>query len=167
MTPDQFSRAVTNFRKAALPGRNLYLWCGDRRPLLGILGSELVVPISALDLDLPGELPLARAEHIRRGLELALEHWFDKLMMDRPARSLAVVYDLAVLAYYRVSLGAIYRRHASDRRMTVLCVEPTQQVSGLLPGVFEYNPLATQRYFSEQLPPDNVVEVPSNASSTD
>ena len=164
MTPEQFTAAVVSFRKRALPGRNLYLWCGEKRSLLEILGTESVVKVSALDL--PDSEPDAGADRVSRAFERSLDTWFDTVTTESPTYSIAVIHDVAVLAYHKVSLHAIYQRHASDRRMTVLCAEPSPQVSPSLPGVFEYNPQATHRYFRGQLSPDYVVEVASNAAST-
>lgn len=164
MTLDDFATLVDAFQRHARPGRNLYLWCDTRARLEQTIGTADVSVVSMLDLcSLPAKTGV---QEVRRALEVSIAQWLQQLAKRNPVRSIAVIDGLALGAFYRVGLGPIYRHHANDRRMTVLCVPPSPGLTQILPQPLQYEPLEVQQFYRKLLPVDHIVEVMGDGAST-
>ncbi|MBI4331689.1 MAG: hypothetical protein HY673_10455 [Chloroflexi bacterium] len=147
---------VDAFRRRSRPGKNLYLWCGGFGNLLKTLGTEAVEATSILGL--PGLKPVPAANEARELLQSSLEAWIQGVAGKHPHFSIAALNEPALLAYYEIGLESIFLHHASDTRMTVVCVEPGPTIAHSLPAQLECDPLAVHRYFRRSIPVTHIIE---------
>jgi len=162
VTAREFEIRVASFRRMALPGRNLYLWCGPLDRLRQITGDEAFCRDM---MDLLAIRPTAGAEEIRRDIAVEIRRCLRAVAEANPQLSIAVLHGLALWAGYRVGLEAVYEHHASDRRMTVLCADVSPTATSVLPESLVYNSRAVQQYFRELVSAENIVE-DSNGTHT-
>lgn len=162
MTPRQFEDLIRSFRRGTALGRNLYLWCGNRDPLEQIIGGDSE-EVDLLELCTPAFGP--GTTKIRGELEESLGDRLQEIARNQPNRSIALIDGLALGAHYKIQLGQIYQYHANNRRLTVLCASPGRQLTRVLPGPLAYDPLASQNYYRQMLPPNQIVEYVENGTN--
>ena len=132
------------------------MWCGAQNELVQLVGQDAPV-ISALEL--PGlGVGISGKERIRGTLANALSLWLSGLDSYDGKQSIAIISDLAIMAYYDVGTGPFYQYHANDTHLTVLCVEESQAIVPELPSGLKYDSLAVQKYFRRLLQLNNIVE---------
>ena len=165
MKPGEFRQILERFRRGALPGRNLYLWCGPLSQLSETIGTGPVAKMSVLEL--PGITATASADQTVRMLQTGLSDWIRSVIEGSPQRSIAVLYDLESLAHYKIGVERIYLDHANDRRMTFLCAPLRTPAPEGLPTQLKYNPAAAQSFYRQLISPSAVVEVEDHGASTD
>ena len=156
MTVQEFAHLVSSFRKNARPGRNVYLWLGTLQGLLETVGTEYVKHISLLDL--PGLQPVPSAEEAQTLIESSLEQWLHEVIHMNQKCSIAVISDIALLAYYGIGLEKVYLHHASDRRMTVMCIETLPLFKHILPPALDYGMPVASQYYRRLFPPQHIIE---------
>lgn len=156
MTAREFAQLVSSFRNSARPGRNLYLWCGKAQKLSDMLGSLNVNFISLLDL--PGLQPVPSSEEAKSLIESSLELWLKGVVEINPQYSIAVIKDTELQAFYGIGLEKVYLHHASDRRMTILCVEPPPKFRQTIPLPLDYSMSVVEQYYRRLFPPQNIIE---------
>jgi hypothetical protein len=158
LTRDEFVQLVGRFRRRALPGRNLYVWCGSTPDLEGIVGSDATA-VSLLDLLSEVEISEPGRDQTKTALEASLRQSMNCLAKHGANQSIALVQDLSVLAYYRVAMTPFYDYYADDTHMTVLCAGPAPNSSVALPALLKYDCQAVQNYFRTRVGIEKTVEV--------
>ena len=157
MTRDEFALLVGRFRRRALPGRNLYVWCGSTLDLEGIVGPDATV-VSLLDLLSGVEISELGEGQTKTALEAALKQCLNGLAKRGATQSIALVQDLSVVAYYQVAITPFYEYFADDTHLTALCAGSAPNLSMDLPALLKYDHQAVQNYFRNRVGSGKTVE---------
>lgn len=159
MNLEDFKKVVDQLKERPLPGKQVYVWNGDEKSLLGVISEELIQK-----LDLASDVQLEETNdynetHFSRLIEKEIENkliGFYSEVTDLKKQQVLVVSSSSILSRYKIGLTAFYNFYVGDRTMVVFVV-PKPQVL-VLPDYVRYDPDGTLKYLGNLVQPENIVE---------
>ncbi len=153
---------VDELKIRPLPGKHMYVWNGDEKTLVGIIGDELLQKFDlATDVQFDKSNDYSET-HITRLIEKEIEKKLLELyseISELEKQQILVISSSSILSRYKIGLTVFYDYYIGDRTMVVFVVpKPQSLVNFGLPDYVKYDPDVTLKYLGNLVQTENIVE---------
>lgn len=162
MNSEEFKKVVAILKEHPMPGKHVYVWNGDEKVLVDIIGKELTREFDlAKDVQLNGNYDHTETYFprlIEKAIEKKLFEFYSEIS-DLKKQQILVISSSSILSRYKIGLTVFYDYYIGDRTMVVFVVPKPQVLANFgLPDYVKYDPDETLKYLSNLVQPENIVE---------